>query len=353
MPVKVQITPDGRYYIAYRIPGRKSPTKEYFGRGKDALRDARIRAAEISLSKEKGEIARGSSAMFLDELAQGYLNDAKARGASESYIKDFASLLNKKILPVLTTRPVDQLEHADIIRLASEWENRSSATCNRYLGYLRAVFIFGVRQGLITRNPMAQWRKAKERGKHEVRLTVEDLQRLIAHAEPHIAWALEVAWMCGARPGPTELFRLRHDDHDPNSLTLHVRGTKTAQSDRLVPITQAESLRLIEMEPFSKSGFVIEYEGQPVNQMYKGLKTAIRRAGLNYEVRWYDVRHLWASEMLRQGADLAAVSALLGHADITTTQRRYYHLLQGEKKRAVGLRPVIRKEKPGKVVKIR
>lgn len=52
-------------------------------------------------------------------------------------------------------------------------------------------------------------------------------------------------------------------------------------------------------------------------------------------------------------ADLAAVSALLGHADIATTQKHYYRLMAGEKARAVGLLPQIAEPKAGKLVKIR
>jgi len=43
--------------------------------------------------------------------------------------------------------------------------------------------------------------------------------------------------------------------------------------------------------------------------------------------------------MLADDADLAAVSALLGHQSIQTTQQAYHELLKGEKERAVGLLP--------------
>jgi site-specific recombinase XerD len=43
--------------------------------------------------------------------------------------------------------------------------------------------------------------------------------------------------------------------------------------------------------------------------------------------------------MLSKGADLAAVSKLLGHSMISTTTSHYYHCLEGEKERAVSLLP--------------
>ena len=71
----------------------------------------------------------------------------------------------------------------------------------------------------------------------------------------------------------------------------------------------------------------------------KGFRRACERAGITYPVRMYDLRHLFATTMLSKGADLAAVSKLLGHSMISTTTSHYYHCLAGEKERAVSLLP--------------
>jgi len=85
----------------------------------------------------------------------------------------------------------------------------------------------------------------------------------------------------------------------------------------------------------------VSYAGRPMKKFRSSLATACRRAGIPYDVRMYDIRHLFASTLLAKGADLAAVSRILGHADIATTQRSYYHLQAGEKERAVSLLPKI------------
>ena len=66
---------------------------------------------------------------------------------------------------------------------------------------------------------------------------------------------------------------------------------------------------------------------------------ACRRAGITFSVRLYDLRHMFATYMLSNGADLAAVSKLLGHSSITMTANVYYQYLEGEKERAVALLP--------------
>jgi len=53
----------------------------------------------------------------------------------------------------------------------------------------------------------------------------------------------------------------------------------------------------------------------------------------------YDLWHLFATAMLANGADLAAISKLLGHSTVKMTADVYYHYLEGEKGKAVGKLP--------------
>lgn len=341
---------DGRWAVAHRDPAKRQTVYEYFGRGPAAKQAAEERDLEIKLLKKRGKLAPLQEAVYLDNLAQAYLKDAAMRGKSKRFRDEFAAILNVKVLPGLCYRPVDELTYAEVLEFATvTWGHLSLASRQRYLGYLRAVFRFGLRHGMTNANPLAGWSRQKE-PRLDFKLTVDDLQKIMDAAPPHLAWALEVEWELGTRPGVTELFALRWDDVDLDAGLVRVRGSKTEGSDRLVSLTPGFAERLRERRKTARSAFLIEYAGRPIKSIKKGLKSAVLKAGISYNVRPYDIRHLFASVMLAGGGDLAAVSKLLGHATINTTAAVYYHPLQGEKARATALRPAIRKAGVGQSV---
>ncbi|MCR5813532.1 MAG: tyrosine-type recombinase/integrase [Desulfovibrio sp.] len=84
---------------------------------------------------------------------------------------------------------------------------------------------------------------------------------------------------------------------------------------------------------------MVEYEGKPVKSVKRAFDRACERAGITYPVRMYDLRHLFATMMLNAGADLAAVSKLMGHSRVSTTANSYYESRSEEMKKAVSLLP--------------
>jgi integrase len=66
----------------------------------------------------------------------------------------------------------------------------------------------------------------------------------------------------------------------------------------------------------------------------KGFKKAVQLAGIPH-FRFHDMRHTFATRLVRAGVDIVSVQHLLGHSKITMTAR-YAHSLADAKMAAVG-----------------
>jgi integrase len=205
---------------------------------------------------------------------------------------------------------------------------------------LHAIFRFGIKLELTSNDPMKRWEKPREK-QREMQLTIDDLAKIYNASSEHLKWIIEVEWELGTRPGRTELFALKWSDIDFDGDLLRVRGTKTKTSNRLMPLTPAFKARLLEKRDKSESNYVIEYRGKPITSCKTAFKKACDKANLNYNVRLYDIRHLFASTILANGGDLMAVSKLLGHSSTRMTASTYYHELKGEKALALARKPVL------------
>jgi integrase len=327
----------GNWYVQYRVPGQSSPLKEYFGKGEGGLVGASHRQEEIRSGRLFTRKSLEGKDLYMDQLSQLYLDYLKSQDRTRNWLKMLVYLINDHYLPVLSHTKVDRLTVQDVVTVAGRFTDLSAATQNRYLDSLNAIFRFGIKHKLTINNPMNGWSKHRE-PKRVVRLTVSDLGKIYQHSEPYLQWILEVQWELGTRPGKSELFSIRWDDVDFDLGQIRVRGTKTRGSDRIIPITDRFKDRLLERRQIARTGFVVEFRGHPISRCHHGLLAACREAGIEYPVRLYDLRHLSASSMLAGGADLKAVSKILGHSSTRMTADTYYHELKGEKERAVDCR---------------
>lgn len=141
---------------------------------------------------------------------------------------------------------------------------------------------------------------------------------------------LEVFYSTGIRL--EELCRLTVFDADLQGGLLRVNKGK-GQKDRVVPmgrhavkvlreyIAKARP-RLTKKNRKIRRLFVNRY-GNPVSSQVVSLmiRTHARQAGIRKKVTAHCFRHTFATDLVRNGADITAVQRMLGHADLKTTEQ--------------------------------
>lgn len=139
---------------------------------------------------------------------------------------------------------------------------------------------------------------------------------------------------CGLRS--MEIRGLQSENVKETTILVHVKGNK----ERVVFISPALKKILIKYERLKKGYFVdrqlgdnsyfLSYQGYGLSHpaIHNLIKEAGRRAGVN-DVHPHKFRHFYAVESLNQGNDVYSLSRLLGHSEISTTQR-YLQSLSSE-----------------------
>lgn len=111
-------------------------------------------------------------------------------------------------------------------------------------------------------------------------------------------------------------------DVDLEAGTLWVRDGKNGK-DRNLPLHEVllyELALIPDDERLPDNGIVCNRDGSP--QSRKSVDHVFRRwlPSLGIHISAHRLRHSFATEMLRHGADLMAIKDLLGHANLSTTQ---------------------------------
>ena len=122
-------------------------------------------------------------------------------------------------------------------------------------------------------------------------------------------------------------------DFDNGTIYIHESLAKTERS-RFVPLSNAVRLALKEVprSPGHDYIFLNPETNKPLGSIKKSFQTALNRAEIQ-DFKFHDLRHTFASQLVRNGVDLYVVQKLLGHTTPKMTQR-YAHLKADQLKEA-------------------
>jgi integrase/recombinase XerD len=172
-------------------------------------------------------------------------------------------------------------------------------------------------------------------------LTTDEVERLLAQPDVTTPRGLrdralvELLYATGLRV--SELLSLSHGDVNAEAGYLTCLGKGAKQ--RLVPVGDEAAAWLarylrearprLEGRRATPRLFLNARGGTPLTRsgFWRILKAYGRQAAITRELSPHVLRHSFATHLLERGADLRAIQAMLGHADLSTTQI-YTHVLE-------------------------
>ncbi|MBI4705333.1 MAG: site-specific tyrosine recombinase XerD [Deltaproteobacteria bacterium] len=287
---------------------------------------------------------------LVDRWVDAYLNHlrverALAPNTVQAYGHDLARFL--EFADAQGVRRAEDLKSAVVAGFLVQLgrERLSARTAARRLSAVRGFVRFLLRERALDVDPCCQVDRPKI-GRRLPRAL--DLPQVLALLDAPDAGTrrgrrdramLHLLYAAGLRV--SELVGLRLGDIDLKRGLVRALGK--GQKPRLVPIGQPAMValeayladRASHRHAATSSILFLAPSGRALTRQacWKRLKTHARAAGIRQRVSPHKLRHSFATHLLVGGADLRSVQAMLGHADISTTEI-YTHVANAELRRA-------------------
>ncbi|ADQ61014.1 site-specific integrase [Lactobacillus delbrueckii subsp. lactis] len=249
----------------------------------------------------------------------------------------------QEIAPNLKLVDITRLEYQQILNTFAQTHEK--ATVMDFHHQLKAMLLDAYDEGYIQRDPTRKIVvKGKEPSEKKSKYLNEfELKLLLRHLDlstfPNFDWMILLIAKTGLRF--SEALGLTKEDIDLEQQTINVdktwdyksytgsfKQTKNASSVRKVPIDWKLAMQLNQVIQDLPNGEPIFAQKRVFNSTVNNLLKK-HCEELNIPViSVHGLRHTHASLLLFAGVSIASVARRLGHADMTTTQQTYLHIIQ-------------------------
>ena len=350
-------------------PKQKSPSPSssrlrLFESIRGSKSQAQRRLHELLLSVEQNAYVKPTRltvAEFLEEWLQDY---AKSNTAPRTYER-YEEIVRVHLTPALGSIPLSDLQPQHIQKYYSQALESgrrdgkgglSALTVHKHHRVLYESLKYGVRQGILVRNPAEAVTQPHGQSKELAMVGANPVQLILEASKetPYYALFFTKAYT-GLRRG--ELVGLRWGDIDLEKATLSVvqtlqqlrngeyilREPKSKRSRRQIALSPSlvimlwdhrmkqEQARRLLGKTLAHTDLVFSHaDGRPFrpNSVTRALQVIAESVGLK-GVRLHDLRHAHATILLQQGVHPKIVQERLGHSSVATTLDIYSHVLPG------------------------
>jgi len=331
----------------YRRNGSRFWWMSYTADKERSFESTKTSSKEIAmkiLKKREGEIALGlfkvglpGERMTFAELCDEFLSShtptvsINSQRNHQLFVKNLQGYFGNRKLTEIHRRMIE--EYRNHRRRQPSQRNPKTtvkgATVNREIQCLHCMFQFAITRKYITESPAAGVKHFDERRERPVKrmLTVEEEQRILEAAPPHLRVAIILLVQTGGRTY-SEGLSLRWEQVDLENLVIHLCGdVKTKDSAQPVPLTRlaCDVLREWRKGQTRQSPFVFPSPynlDKPIGSVKTAWKATLRRAGVSY-FPIYNLRHVFCTRLSWVAPD-AVVQHAMRHSSPET--KRFYQL---------------------------
>lgn len=259
---------------------------------------------------------------------------ASERGLSNNSMQSYKEDLEIFLRTFPGKKDTNDLSPSDLeeFAIAQGEEFRSSSTISRRLSCLYNFFRFLCSEGLMA--GIGEKIERPKQGKHlPTVISFEEVEALLE--QPDIEKEsglrdkamLEVMYASGLRV--SELVALKLSEVSMSEQLITVKKGKGAKQ-RTVPISPYALEYLSKYidgprkknKGHRKAEIFLNLKGEPISRIYffQQVKKYAASAGIEKSISPHTLRHCFATHLLENGASLKAVSEMLGHAHLETTE---------------------------------
>ncbi len=305
------------------------------------------RRTQISTDTENKKLAERIYAKILMEIQEGkYFQNALARTKTfdEMMTRYFTECTNKQstierkrdalthLQTVFSGRTISEITPESIIdyKLKRKQEKAADSTVLNEIRLLSNAFNAAIKTWRwLKENPVSQVKLGLKAGKIDRWLTPEEETKLLEASYGKMNGQLAEIIVIGLNTGMSqeEIINLKWKNIDLQRMTLTTTREKTNDT-RTIPINQTAFQVLMERSKVkSISGYVFFNGANKKIDRWKlknKFNEAVRESGIE-KFRFHDLRHSFATRLAQSGVDIYKISKLLGHKDVSTTQRYAHH----------------------------
>ena len=210
------------------------------------------------------------------------------------------------------------------------------SSVNREFSLLKSMFNRAIEWNIFEdKNPTNTLKKLQENNERCRWLTEEEQEALLSNCRELTYVVVLTALKTGMRWG--EIIRLKwkqennsnYVDFDNNVIYIHGALSKTNKS-RYIPLSPFLKETLLSLPKYPGVSYIFwrSEKARELRSIRFPFNKALEKAGIK-DFKFHDLRHTFASQLVRNGVDLYVIQKLLGHASPKMTQR-YAHLKQDQ-----------------------